>query len=528
MTAHLRALRSQFARLLRGACRAWPALVPALLFLPMIIAPPVNHDVAAVLTFSERWLAGERLYVDLIDVNPPLIFVLNLIPAALARLAGIDGIAALQICLFALALALWLLALRVRDRVAEGAVERVLLDVLPGLVAFGAGYDFGQRETLMAALALPYLFAASRRIDGTRPPGWLAAALLAAIGFALKPHFLGIPALVELAVLLALARRRGWPGVRAGLRDPVPWAMAAVWLAYLASLPLLFADYLNGVVPLVLEYYLDNGGQTPLALLMLPRLGAIVLLLVPLAVLAWRLPNGRGAGLPRVLALAGLGALASALAQHKGWSYHIMPIELFTCALATLLAARWLDRLGAGCRPRHAVRVGSGLAALFGFYLVAIGEAPWNQFTWPQSDAYALTAMLNAEAAGERVLVLSPAIAPIYPALNYAHARMTLRTMNIWLLEGAYFTCPESGRRYREVWEMGRPEFFLFRTVAEDFARAPPAAVVVDSMSAIRACDGVEFDLIEYFSRHPLFAEVWSHYALSARQGRFAVYARKD
>lgn len=60
------------------------ALAPALLFLPAVLAPPVNHDVAAILSFSQRWLGGERLYTDLIDVNPPLIFVLNLIPAGLA------------------------------------------------------------------------------------------------------------------------------------------------------------------------------------------------------------------------------------------------------------------------------------------------------------------------------------------------------------------------------------------------------------------------------------------------------------
>ena len=58
--------------------------LPALLFLLMVLSPPLNHDVAAVLNFSERWFAGERLYIDLIDVNPPLIFSLNLIPAAIA------------------------------------------------------------------------------------------------------------------------------------------------------------------------------------------------------------------------------------------------------------------------------------------------------------------------------------------------------------------------------------------------------------------------------------------------------------
>jgi len=305
----------------------------------------------------------------------------------------------------------------------------------------------------------------------------------------------------------------------------VPWAMAGLWLAYLASLPLFFPDYLGTVVPLVLHYYLDNGGQTPWGLLTLPRLGTAVAFLLPLVALAWTQPAG---ALARVLALAGLGAVASALAQHKGWSYHIMPIELFACALATTLAARWLDRLRAGPTPRAAVRAAAGLAALFALYLVAEGEAPWNQLTWRQSDAYALTQMLREHAEGERVLVLSPGVAPIYPALNYAHARMTLRTMNIWLLEGAYLECPAGGKRYRDVWEMGRPEFFLYRTVAEDFARAPPAAVVIDSMTAIPECGGENFSLIAYFSRHPLFAELWSHYDEVGQHGRYTVYARRD
>jgi hypothetical protein len=499
---------------LRAMMRGWPALLPALVFLPVLLLPPVNHDVAAVLSFAERWLAGELLYVDLIDVNPPLVFVLNLLPAGLARVTGLGGVAALQLCLVVLCLGVWRLALAVRDRAAEGRVERAVLDVLPGLVAFGAGYDFGQRETLMAAMALPYLLAAARRMQGEVPRRVVLAAVVARVGFALKPHFLVVPALVELAVLVARRRALG-----AALRDPAPWAMAAVWAVYLASLPVLFPDYLGAVVPLVLDYYLANGGQTPLSLLVIPRMGTAVAFLLPLAAMAFLW----GGALARVLALAGLGAVASALAQHKGWSYHIMPIELFACALAVVLAARWLDGLG----PRFPVRVAAGLGWLFVLFLVAAGEAPWNQLGWRHSDAHALTRMLREHAGGERVLVLSPGIAPIYPALNYARARMTLRTMNIWLLEGAYQDCPADGRRYRETWEMGRPEFFVYRTVAEDFARAPPAAVVLDEMAAIPECGGEAFSLEAYFSRHPLFAEVWSHYVEVGRHGRYRVYARR-
>ena len=232
-----------------------------------------------------------------------------------------------------------------------------------------------------------------------------------------------------------------------------------------------------------------------------------------------------GGVLPRLLALAALGALASAVAQHKGWSYHIVPIELFAGALAAVTAAGWLDRLGVASPAPP--RIAAGFAALMMLYGISNGEAPWKELGYDHGDVADLTALLNQEAAGERVLVLSPGISPIFPALNYAHVKATLRTMNMWLLEGAYEQCLPDGRTYRDVWEMGRTEFFVFRTVAEDFARAPPAAVVVDRQPGIPYC-GAQFDFIDYFKRHPLFAEVWSHYQLSAEWDRYRVYTRKD
>jgi hypothetical protein len=498
------------------------ALAPVAFFIAVILFPPINHDVAAVLSFAERWWAGEALYSDLIDVNPPLIFVLNLPPVVIADVLGVDPVAALQFCLIGFGLVVWWLAWRVRDRPAEAPCRRALLDVLPGLMAFGAGYDFGQRETMMVAASLPYLIAAARRAGGERPPV-LAAGLLAAIGFALKPHFLAIPVLVELAVLIERAGRIGardaWGQT---WRDHAIWVMALAWLGYLVALLTLFSDYLTIVVPLVWDFYTDQGGVTVWDVVLVPRFATALFLLVPLLVLVVRQGQG-GARLPRMVALAAIGAVASAVVQHKGWTYHIVPVELFALALGTLLAADWFDAQPLP-QPR---RIAAALGGLFALFCVEAGEAPWNEIGWEKSDAFRLGEQLKQEAAGQRVLVLSPGIAPIYPALNYARARMTLRTMNTWLLGGAYQTCLANGARYREVWEMDRPEFFLYRTVAEDFARAPPAMVVVDMSPAIPWC-GEEFDFIAYFSRHQLFAEVWSHYRQSGAWGRYRFFVRKD
>ncbi|MSP04926.1 MAG: hypothetical protein EXR05_06745 [Acetobacteraceae bacterium] len=500
----------------------WPVVLPVLLFLPMVLAPPVNHDVAAVLAFAQRWLGGEKLYSELIDVNPPLIFILNLLPAGIAALTPLDGVSALRLCVLAFGGFAWFLALRTRWREAEGAVERAVLDVLPVLFLLGAGYDFGQREHLMAVGALPYVLCAAQRAEGRRPRNWLTVSILAAMVFALKPHFLAVPALVEIGVLGTRLRAAGTWGQT--LRDPVPWVLAAIWGFYLASVPLIFPDYAGVVLPLVWDFYVGLGGLSAWQVLLAPRMLPAVLLLAPFVGVAvfWRIARGA----PRIVALAAIGAAAAAMAQHKGWSYHILPLEFFACALAVLVGACWLDRdweQAPVAVPRRARR----LIASCAMYFIVNGEAPWKQLNYAASEVAGLAQLMEREATGERVLVLSPGIYPIYPAVNYADVVNTLRTMNMWLLQAANDTCLPDGKRYRDVWEMGRAEFFVYRTVAEDFARAPPAVVVVDRQPGIPWC-GEEFSFIGYFGRHPLFAEVWSHYQLTAERGRYLVFTRKD
>jgi hypothetical protein len=526
-------LRMDFLR--RATWRVLPALLPALLFLPVVLAPPLNQDVAAILQFSQRWLGGEHLYTDLIDVNPPLIFVLNLLPATIAAITPLSGVVALQLCLFAYGGFCWWLATRVRNRPAEGQVERAFLDVLPVLFLLTAGYDFGQREHLMVVAALPYVLAAERRAAGSRPRGRIAIGLLAGVAFALKPHFLGVPALVEAYVLLRRRPTDGavLPGLRVAihrsLRDPLPWLMAGVWAVYLVSLPLVFPDYLGTVVPLVWGFYL--GGLTIWQLLVTPAIGSIVALLLALSLATFRPRRAASStaadALPQLLALAAVAATAALFVQHKGWSYHILPIQLLTLGLAGVLAAQWLDRQRAVVAGSPPYSIAGVLAGLFVLYTALTGPAPWRELSYPQDEVAGVAAMLKRAAAGGRVLVLSPDVYPIYPALNYAGMRSTSRSTDTWLLRGAYPVCLPDGRRYREVWEMRRPEFFFYRTVAEDFARAPPAAVLVDTVSGMPWCGG-PFDFIEYFERHPLFAEVWSHYQLTAQWGRYRLYTPKD
>lgn len=486
----------------------WLAVLPPLAFLPFILSPPLNHDVAGVFSFAQRWLAGERLYIDIIDVNPPLIFILNLAPAWFAHATGLDPVRALQGFILAFGLLAGWLALRVRGPV-EGCTGAYIA-ALPALFLLGPGYDFGQREALMAVAALPYLLASARRMAGERVRHPIAIGLLAGIGFALKPHFLAIPALVE--VFVARHQRDA--------RDPLRWAMLAVGGAYAIAVLLVFPAYLAEIVPMALETYVDLGGGF-VGLLAQPRLVTILVLLHLAAVRGWR--AGREA---QVFVLAAAGAAVSALIQHKGWSYHLIPIELFTFALIGLLVAHRLDDRARLLPAAHAAILTGAVCV----YLVGVGETPWNQLRYRTSVDLPLRAALDRIAADSptgdaRALVLSRTLAPIYPALLYANVTATAPMLDVWPLGGAYRACEPGRERYHAPAEMGRAERFYHRQVTTGMRRAPPDAVLIDRYPRIPDCPQ-PFDLLEYFRRNPDFAIAFAGYRQAGSVGQFDIYLR--
>lgn len=496
----------------------WIAGVPALCFLVLVLMPPLNHDAAAVLDFAMRWLDGGRLYVDLIDVNPPLIFILSLVPAAIAKYTPLDPPQALLLCLVAHAALLWRLSVALRRDRAEGPVEAAVLAAAIPLLLLLAGSDLGQREVLMAMSAIPYALLAARRIEG--PPVArglaIAVAVAAALAFALKPHFLAVPLLVEALVLRRV-------GLGRALADPVPAVMGTVWGAYLLSIPILFPAYLREIVPIALEFYGEIHGAGPLSVLVTDTMGAALPLLLLAAAIGLR---GTSGAVAQALGLAAIGAFLSAWVQHKGWTYHVLPVTILSFGALAAAAARQADRW---LPPLRAAAAAPALAVIgafaIGAYAVRGGETPWRQIWFVQEQAGRLTEWLRREVRGGSILVLSPEILPVYPSVMYAQSRPTLRTMSTWLLQGAYRTCPAGAAPYRQPAEMGAVEAMMFRTVAEDFARRPPRALLVTRFAHMRGCPG-RFDMLEYFARHPLFARTFQLFRPVGEMDGYRLYVR--
>jgi hypothetical protein len=480
--------------------------LPTLALLAFSLAPPINHDVAAILHYTERWLAGERLYADLFDINPPLVFLVTALPVALAAMVPISAIAAAQAAIVLLgAWCLWLCwRLAGRDVLPASPRFWVLAVLLPFLGLAFPVEMFGQREHLMLLTTLPYLLLAERR--GASAPVErrleMTVAVLAALGFALKPYFLGLPLLIEGQLLLSL-RLRAW------LRSPTPWLLGAVWLAYGAVIVAAFGAYLTLVVPFAFGVYKRLDSSLLGAAFGLYGLPPLIGLLA-LSPFAFR----RGASaLSRLVALAAWGAWLSAVAQGKGWPYHMLPAEALLLLLAGILCADLMARL----LPREGLsRAGPPLAWLclaVGFAAAAATREPASdRLNYSQGEVAPLARLFAEQARGEPVLILSATLAPWFPALNYGGATMASRFMTMWMIQGSYAACHAGVRRYRRLREMSRAERYAFRAIAADLADRRPRLVVIDSMTGIGPCAGRSFDFLDYAMRNPSFANAFSRY----------------
>ncbi len=300
----------------------------------------INHDVAWFALMSARALDGGNYATDFFEVNPPWV-VLAYAPAALlARLVAVPLAAALQAWLAAFLLTSALaLHCALQSLARHHPFRAALLLALYGAVLFALpGYEYGQREHLIAASALPFavllVLDPGTALSPRSARAWALSALAVAGSF-LKPHFVAVAAL---AAAVAVARRPA-----ALLRSPLA-ACALVASALSAGLLLLrFPDWFE-----VARMGIATRGAYQRAFPDLLRIAAPALvgsmLLVVLAS-----PKALVPTLARLARWLSVGAAASCLpmlVQRMGFDYHLLPAQ----SALTLAAGAAI----AGLERRHA------------------------------------------------------------------------------------------------------------------------------------------------------------------------------
>ncbi|MBO0739363.1 MAG: hypothetical protein J2P48_22975 [Alphaproteobacteria bacterium] len=487
--------------------RSGLALIPLLAALGVVLfttlGSPLKDDVAWLLYVARQWLAGRQLYVDLVEINPPMIVWILALPAGLSAALDVP-VKFVAVPFFAgcmLGCAGWCAKL-LRGYGPPGSAPVPVFAVVGTVLLVLPGPEFGQREHLLVAASLPYLCIFARSLDGapTRPADEIIAGILAAFGCALKPQFLLAFGLLEIVGRMH--------GVRLVRRMTI--GLAITMLGYIAALCLFYPAYLTSAIPLGLALY----GVSDVGWSQLLSDGRPVLVAGAIALLLWWANRRKmsDSALPLTLAVFAAGSIFVWLLEEKAWFYHRLP----ACILTTLALVYWVSALP---RPQMGRRAAFFTAIFAAAALLGIGFGAFSR--WHDQLENALGARLMAERRLEQLIHTERARSYIafsqwiglgFPVVNNTGVHWSSRFDSMWALAGELWRRRIDGHLPRD-WP-------IHSWVVEDFLAGCPDLAVVDER------EGADY-VGTLSSFDPRFRDAWSRYRQIAAFDGLRVFRRQ-
>ena len=452
-----------------------------------------NADVAWLLTVAEKVIDGGRLYVDVIETNPPISFWLYVPFVLLGRAMSVRPETLIDLGLIGAAIA----SVYATSSILRRDLARIDRPEVLSLAAFAIlvvlpAYCFGEREHVVLIAALPALAVIIQRAKGARvdAPAVVAAGLLLGLIVCIKPHF--ALAIVGASLAACVFQRSLRP-----LLMPENLLGAALCLAYVASTLVFYPEFWRTMMPLLNRFYIPV--RIPLMDMLdggLPLLIAeIVFVGSWIAVKLRNLPNGRGLA---VGAAAAMGFLLAALLQGKGWAYHFYP------ALGLLVLLLTAVGLGARGTPRQERNRLVPLAAV-GLFFIQFG-------IWFASsmDLRALVPQLRAIAPHPRIASLASDLSMGFPVVRSVEGKWVERSYSRWISHHAIGLSVQPGFD---------PMLKPVMQAAEKADREGLVADIETGHPDVLLVERNPFDFLAWARRDPDLAGIVSCYAPAGRVG---------
>ena len=463
---------------------------------------PLKDDIAWLLYVARRWMMGRELYVDLVEVNPPLIVWISAVPIGLARWLNVDPqLVAMPVFVAAVLGCAWWTAslLRAhralfRDPLPVFAITGVALLILPAA-------DLGQREHLLVAAFLPYLVLHARSLD-RKSVGLVASVLagaLAGLGCALKPRYAGVFAGLECLALMN------------GLRPwrALPLAAGATLFSCAGLIAILCPAYLQRAVPMALALY----GATDVPFFTLLHDSTILICgeAVVVGLLCLRPRNLPDFNLMLTLVTFAVISTIVCFVDGKDWYYHRIPATVITVlALAIWITAELAQRQFTMRWP--AIVAGLAIGVFYASSIHRLASEAAEAVEPKQTTVDRLEHILRAEHA-RTYIAFSEWIALGFPVVNETGVAWASRFDSMWALKG-------------EIWRArfdpaADQEWPIARWVSHDFINGCPDIAVVDTRETTRYISVLS-------AADAAFARAWSRYRPIASFDGLVVYRRSQ
>lgn len=470
---------------LRPALLSWISIV--ILFAAAVALRHVlaaNTDVSWLLTAGERVLDGQRLYVDVIETNPPMAVLVYMPGIVVARALGLPVEIVVDSLMFAaIFISIAIVARILRRSSLPGANSWLLTPLAFAALAILPMQALGQREHIAVVELLPLLAVFALRMNKEAPSPWMVivAGLGAGLAVSFKPQF---AVAIVCAVVCVAIHLRSWKAVFA----PENLIAAAVAVLYTASVVVFYPEFFTVIGPLVRDVYIAVGQPIPVLLAKpaLPIWGAAILATVVLK----RHEKIDAACL--LLLATSLGFAAVFLLQRKGWPYHSYPM----IALAMLAFGHAL----VSNLPRTAIDRVLRVGAIALFAVLFVQSMLWFNFAFDARPLQAAVARLGPH---PKILAITAEPGLGHPLVRALDGVWVSRQQGLWV--DAYL---KYMRKHGVIGPQADPVLDAYADreramLIEDIKRIRPSVILVDDLTG---------DGSEWLRSHPEVSGLLSDY----------------
>ena len=284
----------------------------------------LDPDVAWINYGVGRLLQGDKLYRDVVEINPPLIYSISLPPIWLARTSGWseNGFYVAWVLLIA-TMSSWIsygVLTAGNHRKLDGYFGMALMHV--ALITVIIGESFGQREHFLFMLLAPYVYLCLVRLEAKSVRTSLAACIgaCAALGIALKPHYILVPAFIE---ILLVSQKRNF---RYRMLRPEATAGLATAALIVTIVALAYPEFISEIVPLASRAYFPFYKESSETIWFD---FATLLLFISISIYRFAEVQATSAAPGSVLAVAAMASALAMLVQFRGFPYQQLPTIFF-------------------------------------------------------------------------------------------------------------------------------------------------------------------------------------------------------